>query len=132
MKCFMLKFNHGVEIGAKLAYLGHYHRTKDQNIKDIAYEELRHEIALEGMLKHYGQEPNPIIDAIFWTIGNTIYWLCKYCPIWSLNLIARCMEKFAIFNYKKMTKLYPAYANELEWMAITEMKHERYFKRGLR
>ena len=29
MKHFLLKFNHGVEIGAYLAYIGHFKRTNE-------------------------------------------------------------------------------------------------------
>lgn len=130
MKHFLLKFNHGVEIGARLAYLGHYERTKLEKIKSIAYDELIHKNQLVMVLKHYNEEPNPIIDAIFWSIGNIIGWLCKYCPKWSLNLVARSMELFAIFNYRKLADQYPVWQMTFLRMAISEKDHEEYFRLG--
>jgi rubrerythrin len=130
MKHFLLKFNHGVEIGARLAYLGHYDRVGHEKIKSIAYDELRHKLQLEDVLKHFGEEANPIIDAIFWTIGHTIKWLCRYCPRWSLDLVARSMEMFAIFNYTKLADLYPEWKVTFLHMANAEKDHEEYFRLG--
>lgn len=130
MKHFLLKFNHGVEIGARLAYIGHFKRTKDSKINFIAYDELRHRHHLEQILKYYDQEPNPIIDAIFWSIGGCIGWACQYSPLWSLNWVARIMELFAISNYVKLATVYPAWNLTLYSMAANEKDHEEYFRLG--
>lgn len=37
MNHFMLKFNHGVEIGARLAYIGHFKRTGEAETRHEEY-----------------------------------------------------------------------------------------------
>ena len=128
MKHFMLKFNHGVEIGAALAYNGHYARTNDMRVKLIEFDEIEHKVNLEVMLSHYNEVPNPFIDLSFTIIGNTIRYLCRFSPRFLLNFIASSMEAFAIFNYKYLIKTYPEFEFKLYVMAITEMEHEKYFK----
>lgn len=128
MKHFMLKFNHGVEIGAYLAYIGHASRTNCSWVRAIALDELNHRSELRRILQELGENPNPVIDKCFNMIGNSIMFMCKFCPLWSLNFIARTMEMFAIMNYKKLAISYPKYKSEFISMAKAEMNHELFFK----
>lgn len=128
MKHFYLKFTHGVEIGAKLAYFGHYERTKDRNVLDIAYKEEEHRNAVETMLRHYGEEPSRVIDQVFGAIGNTIGLLCLISPRFMLNFVASSMETFAVFSYGYLAVIYPDFRENLTQMALEEQKHEQYFK----
>lgn len=130
MKHFLLKFNHGVEIGARLAYLGHFERTRILKINQIAHEELMHMHTLETILRFENEVPSPTIDYLFYVIGHFIKWNCRWCPLWSLDLVARSMEIFAISNYTYLSKVYPAHGVALKWMAIAEMDHEEYFRLG--
>ena len=127
MKHFAIKFNHGVEIGARLAYLGHYRRTGDLKISQIAAEELAHQLVLEKILNSYGHEPSVVIDFIFTVIGHTVGFLCRFCPIWSLNLVARTMEVFAIMNYDDLSEIYEDWEEVFMDMAETEEQHYLYF-----
>ncbi len=127
MKHFLLKFNHGVEIGAYLAYEGHYNRTQDPNLLDILRDEDNHKLTLEVILLAHQQQPSWIIDSAFKTIGNTIKLLCKICPIWSLNFIAQLMERFAIFSYLGLARRYPKYDVVFTHMAVAEYRHRIYF-----
>ncbi len=129
MKHFLLKFNHGVEIGAMLAYIGHYFRTEDERVWEIAMEEVRHPKTLEHILKEYDQKPSKLIDKSFGLVGTVIKYLCKICPIWSLDLVARSMELFAVFNYRRLEKIYPKHANTFWAMALAEEQHGKYFAR---
>lgn len=72
MKHALLKFNHGVEIGAYLAYVGHFKRTNDPKAQEIANEELEHRSELRLTLKYYGEVPSPVIDVFFTVVGKTI------------------------------------------------------------
>lgn len=130
MKHFLLKFNHGVEIGARLAYLGHYERTKLNKVMSIATDELQHRITLLAILRNFGDDRSKTIDFVFTLIGNVIKFSCKFCPMWSLNLVARSMELFAVFNYKKLAVTYPQFKDKFTKMAHSEMDHERYFRLG--
>jgi rubrerythrin len=129
MKHFLLKFNHGVEIGARLAYLGHAKRTGDLEIQKIADEEEEHRITLFCILQDYNERPSYFIDSVFTIIGGTVGLFCKVCPLFTLNWVARTMETFAIFNYINLSKKYPEYTNVLGCMAFAEEKHKRYFSK---
>lgn len=129
VKHFLLKFNHGVEIGAALAYAGHYYRTKDDEVALIYLDELDHQYELERILNQFEQKPSPIIDGAFKLVGTMIKKLCKVCPIWSLNYVARSLEVFAVFNYSYLAAIYPGFQSKLLEMAKTEQKHSEYFTR---
>jgi rubrerythrin len=128
MKYFTLKFNYAVEIGARLAYLGHFKRTYDPAILKIADEEEDHRLVLESVLRFYGQKPSKILNKIFWAIGTTVGLACKIFPIWSLNLVARSMEVFAVFSYERLAKAHPKFDRLFSKMALAEKRHETYFK----
>jgi rubrerythrin len=128
MNHFLLKFNHGVEIGARLAYLGHYKRTKDQGILAIADEELEHREALVQILKYYGEDTCKPIDSAFTAIGNTIHALCQVSPIFMLNFVARSMELFAVVNYSYLSKTYSDFPYTFAHMARAEQRHKQYFR----
>lgn len=128
MKNFYIKFNHGVEIGARNAYIGHYKRTQDKKILSIATDELRHQMTLALILKRMDDEPSPVIDSIFYGIGRSIAFLCKIFPERSLNFVAACMEVFAIYSYGKLADDYPEYRKHFQKMAETELEHQKYFR----
>jgi rubrerythrin len=128
MKHFYLKFNHGVEIGARLAYLGHYKRTKDRNVLNIANEELVHQQTLKKILRFHGELPSKPIDVAFSLIGNTVSLLCRISPRFMLNFVASTLETFAIFSYGYLAVVYPIFRENFLLMAKAERQHERYFK----
>lgn len=127
MKHFLLKFNHGVEIGAELAYRGHYERTKDPEIKKIADEEVEHRENLETVLESLGHKPSKIIDSVFTGLGWFIRLSCRVFPIWSLDWVARAMETFAIDNYLKLASKYRQHSILFVRMANAETRHGYYF-----
>lgn len=129
MKHILLKFNHGVEIGAYKAYIGHWYRTRDLEIARIANDEIEHREDVRQMLDKLDELPSPAIDGFFNVVGDAIQFSCKFCPLWSLDLVARVMEAFAIFNYRRLAKLYPQFSDKLNYMAGTEDKHAVYFRR---
>ena len=130
MKHFLLKFNHGVEIGAYLAYVGHFKRTNDPKVQAIANEELEHREELCLTLKYYGELPNPTIDRCFTVIGKTIQLLCAVSPKFMLNFVATSMELFAVVNYSYLSVLYNDFHYSFKKMAETEMQHQKYFQRS--
>lgn len=126
----LLKFNHGVEIGAMLAYFGHYKRTKDPQVLKIALQEQEHKEQIESILKWYGMTPTRLFDVPFTLVGNLIFSLCQISPLWTLDFVAKTMEIFAIFNYRKLSTLYPMFWNHFYQMAKTEEEHKKYFSRS--
>lgn len=129
MRHFLLKFNHGVEIGARLAYIGHFERTGEAGIHTIIQEELEHRQFLKTLIQYQGEVTSPVIDGLFTLVGNWIRVACRYCPLWSLDLVARSMEAFAVFNYIKLARMYPSFAPTFAMMAASEARHGRYFSR---
>lgn len=129
MKHFLLKFNHGVEIGAKLAYSGHFRRTGDTKILKIIQDEMEHRNLVLKTIHQLKERPNKAIDLFFTIVGTIIKYSCKYAPLWSLDFIARSMEMFAVFNYTYLAKVYPQFEDRFLNMAKTEEEHARYFAR---
>lgn len=124
----MLKFTHGVEIGAHQAYIGHYVRTGDVNVFQIACDEVVHRWTVRFILARLGEEPSPIIDGSFRFISGIIRRLCAISPIFLLNIVARLLEVFAVISYDKLAQMYPEWRNELIEMAVKEDEHRLYFK----
>lgn len=127
MKHFSLKFNHGVEIGAELAYRGHYKRVGKARIAEIIEDEIHHRQNLANFLKELGEETSPFIDKAFTVIGTIILNLCAICPLWSLDLVASSLEIFAVFNYRRLSEVYPEKKEMFLSMAECEDSHQRYF-----
>jgi rubrerythrin len=130
MKLFMLKFTHGVEVGAEMAYLGHYERTKDLNVLNIAVDESKHQKEIKRILKSYNTKPNYLIDFMFCTIGIIVGVLCLISPVFLLNKVATILEKFAVFSYTELAKKFPEYKDLLNEMEDTEQAHIDYFTLG--
>jgi len=130
MKHFLLKFNHGVEIGAKLAYLGHFKRTGEAGIYKIIEDETEHRESIRLMLLELGELPSKPIDRLFTVVGSVIQFFCLFCPLWTLDLVARSMEAFAVVNYTKLAKIYPSKALQFTKMAQAEENHKLYFTLG--
>jgi hypothetical protein len=129
MSYLRIQFNHGVEIGARLAYEGHFLRTGDERIKLIACEERGHQAELAAVLRGFGSKPTPFFDVPFTLIGNSVKFMCKWCPLWSLNLVARLLERFAVFSYNGLAVAYPEHCELFMHMSFTEAEHERYFSK---
>lgn len=130
MKHLLLKFNHGVEIGARLAYLGHYKATGDQKVLAIANEELHHMNTLAEILEYYNEKPIPAIDNTFKVVGTIINLACQISPKFMMNFIAKSMELFAVVNYSYLSTVYPEFEYTLKGMAKAELEHETYFTKG--
>lgn len=128
MKHALIKFNYGVEIGAHKAYLGHYDRTKDANVFDIAQDEVEHRAILGDILEELGEKPSKFFNVPFGIIGEVIKRLCAYSPRFMLNFVARSMEFFAVVNYIELAKRYPKYRIQFVKMATREHEHGEYFK----
>jgi hypothetical protein len=127
MKHVLLQFNYGVEIGARLAYLGHFRATGDINVLDIAEDEFHHRCQLRAILAGYGKKPSRLINSCFYLIGKIVQVLCPFTPEFLLNYVATCLEIFAIFSYTRLAKVFPEHAVTLNEMAATEERHRQYF-----
>jgi len=124
----MLQFTHGVEMGANNAYLGHFARTNDPKVKEIADDELLHQEQIRDILAKCGSTTNPIFDIPFLMVGKIVGLLCLIAPLFTLNIIANLLEKFAVFSYNQLAERFPEYKEQLLEMAATELEHEAYFQ----
>ena len=128
MRLWMLKFTYGVEIGAHLAYLGHYGRTKDLNISNIAKEEKQHQEIIKIILREHGTTTNFFINSVFWIVGTIIRYLCYVSPVFLLNRVATALEIFAVYSYKDLSVKFPKNKALLLEMGKTEEEHIKYFR----
>jgi len=128
MKIYMLKIFYAIEIGAYLAYMGHYKVSGDKEVRRIAREELRHMIVLKRLLKHYKQKPDSRFNGVFFVIGTTIRHLCRIFPGKALNIVAAFLERINVVNYRYAAKKFPHFAFVFDAMQENEEEHERYFK----
>lgn len=125
----MLKFNHGVEIGAYLAYKGHYMAVIDPEVLTIMFDEMEHRKALKEYLEELGEKPSPVIDFIFKAIGTTVQLMCRFFPEWLLDKVACLLEIFAVFSYKHLATVYKDREAMFLEMAKTEQEHKEYFEK---
>lgn len=125
----LLRFNYAVEIGAYLAYKGHYKRTNDLSIRYIAREELKHRCLLRRILKDHKKQPFFLFNWIFKVIGSTIGMLCQISPVFLLDYVAEIMEMFAIVNYEKLIEIYPEYTLTFREIIRSEENHRKFFSR---
>lgn len=116
-----------MEIGAQLAYEGHYKVTKDKHVKKISEDEIRHQMILLDMLRERKSSPNHLLNLLFIIIGNIIKELCSYFPKFMLNKVANIMELFNIFSYSQMAKIFPEYRETFLEMQKNEEEHSKYF-----
>ena len=126
----LLRFTHAVEIGAYLAYTGHFKRTGEAGIYKIMTEEKEHREMIVTILTHHNREPFILFDLFFFIVGTTIQQLCRIAPVRCLDFVARIMEMFAVVSYNALAQLYPNYSNTFHQMADTEGRHESYFAKG--
>ena len=126
----MLQFTHGVEIGAHLAYVGHYKRTNDSRVGSILEDELEHQLIIKSILKHHGRKTIFMIDLLFYMVGKMVGYMCRFSPIFMLNKIAMLLELFAVVSYKQLAKEFPLYVNTFLEMEETEQEHADYFSRN--
>jgi hypothetical protein len=129
MKWWKLKFTYSVELGASLAYKGHFKRTGDLNIHNIYLDEIDHRDTLIMYIVANHHDPSEFLEAIFLTIGTTVGFLCKIMPTFLLDKVASLLEIFAIYSYYDLAKEFPEYSNTFIEMAETEERHREYFSR---
>ena len=127
VNCLLLQLSYAIEIGAELAYLGHYIRTRDSNIYKISNDEFKHQKELKRMLKLVNCSPNTLFNFIFSVIGIFIFILCQISPKFLLNKVALFLEIFAINNYNYIGNRMPFFKKELVKMAKVENEHKEYF-----
>ena len=128
MKLLLLKLSYAIEIGAYLAYTGHYKVTNDKEIRRIAREELRHMVMIKRILASYNTTPNKLFNLKFLAVGNTIKYSCYILPKWFLNWGAGLLEILNVVNYNHMAKMFPEFEKEFKEMQRNEEEHEQYFK----
>jgi demethoxyubiquinone hydroxylase (CLK1/Coq7/Cat5 family) len=123
----LLKFCYAVEIGAYLAYVGHYKVTSDKQVKLISKDELGHMVQLQRIMTQRNTNPSFLFNVIFYVLGKCIQKTCLITPRFLLNKVAKVMELFNIFSYSRMAKLLPEYSSVFQEMELNETQHSNYF-----
>jgi demethoxyubiquinone hydroxylase (CLK1/Coq7/Cat5 family) len=125
------------ELAAGFAYRGHWKSVRDaaerERIRTIESEEWHHRELVVGLLRELGGKPNPIREAIFWTIGRTLGALCHVSG-WFIPMYgAGKLERHNIVEYEEAAVYaaqcgHPEMIDSLLTMAEVEWEHERYFR----
>lgn len=123
----LLKFCYSIEIGAYLAYRGHFLVTKDSEVKRIAREELTHMVLISRVLHSYQTTPNAFFNFLFYVLGHSILALCYLTPHSALDFVASILEKMNVVSYNYMAKAFPEFREVFEEMQKNELEHEEYF-----
>ena len=133
----MLQKARAAELGAFLAYEGHWKSLSDQEereaIRTIQRDELEHFTVVSKMLTHLGGKPSWALDAVFTVIGNTLSFLCKYTG-WLLPMKgALIFEKIGVNNYYEMIEValregHPELCITFTQLLAREEEHQLYFK----
>jgi hypothetical protein len=127
IKLLFLKFCYAVEIGAYLAYVGHYKRSSDKVVKTIMREELIHMVHIKRILAFYNNKPNILFNLVFLLIGHCVRLTCQVTPLVILDGVAQIMEVFNIISYDILSKSFTQFSGVLSKMSDQELQHERYF-----
>lgn len=125
------------ELAAGYAYRGHWKSARDaserERIRIIESEEWHHRELVLGLLQQLDAKPNPLREAIFWTIGRTLGALCHVSG-WFLPMYgAGKLERHNIVEYEEAAVYaaecgHPEMIEPLLEMAEVEWEHERYFR----
>lgn len=127
MRLTLLKCCYAIEIGAHLAYVGHYKVTDDKEIRRISNEELRHMVMISAVLSAYGTVPNRLMNTVMYCVGKSVQLACRVTPKAGLALVAGMLEKMNIVSYRYMAEKFPRFEHEFIEMQRNEAEHEQYF-----
>lgn len=133
-----MKAAHAIEVGASLAYYGHYRSLPQDsserlNVFLIMKDEIKHRKTLYCQLAEMGECTNPVLDGAFWLIGSSISLAChlmgRDLAMWG----ARIMEKLGTVCYLELSRTArdlgeTALEGMLVDMFAAEKRHEEYFK----
>ena len=133
----ILRGAHAGELGAALAYDGHWRSLRNHDeiaeVHQIALDELAHRVCVGEMLAELGVEPDPWRERCMFAIGTAISWLCRvggwFVPMYG----AGRLESGNVREYEDAARFavlagYGCFASELLHLAEVEWDHERYFR----
>jgi len=133
----LLRKAYSGELGAALAYNGHWRSLKDPvevlEIQKIEQDEWAHRKRIGEMLSEMGSGPKRFKDSCILILGNGLKYLC-FVSGWYLPMyVAGWLEARNVVEYEVAANLakeagYPQYTGDLKEMAEAEREHELYFR----
>ena len=133
----ILRGAHGGELGAALAYDGHWRSLRNPDeiaeVHQIALDELEHRARVREMLAELGVEPDPWRERLMFAIGTMIGWLCRvggwFIPMYG----AGRLESGNVREYEDAARFAAVsgcghFVPDLLHMAEVEWDHEHYFR----
>ncbi|HET8799167.1 MAG TPA: demethoxyubiquinone hydroxylase family protein [Thermoanaerobaculia bacterium] len=125
------------ELAAGFAYRGHWKSVRDASERDrirrIEEEEWHHRALVRELLHTLDAKPNPLREAIFWTIGRVLGLACHVTG-WFLPMYgAGKLERGNIVEYEEAALFAAACGQQamiecILDMAEVEWEHELYFR----
>jgi rubrerythrin len=133
----VLRSAYSGELAAAYAYRGHARSVRTPAVRariaEIEHDEWHHRTLVGGLLAQLGSGPSAVREAVFWTIGKTIGFLCLiggwFIPMYG----AGRLEKFNVAEYEDAAALaleagHAGMLDCLLTMAEVEWEHERFFR----
>ncbi|MBN9387287.1 MAG: hypothetical protein J0I20_04480 [Chloroflexi bacterium] len=133
----LLQLAYSAEMGAALAYRGHWHSLADPveraEVRHIEAEEWLHRREVATLLRDLAAHPRLWYEIKFFIIGTVLSWLCHlagwFIPMYGAGRLERR-------NYREYVQAaafacecgHLDYTNCLLGMAETEWDHENYFR----
>ncbi len=138
---FMLRLTYSSELGAATAYRGHAKHLKRASdrpiVAQVEQDELHHRAALKRMLDERQLRVWPPLEWIFWMIGSSVAFGCRFWGDWASAAGAAAIEVNGVAEYDRLAalarrlgeaELVPAF----EAMSAQEAEHRAIFKRMAR
>jgi hypothetical protein len=133
----LLQMAYSAEMGAALAYRGHWHSlaktTERAEVRHIEAEEWLHRREIGTLLRDLAVHPRLAYEVKFFLIGTVLRWLCRLAGwFWPMYGAGRLERR----NYREYAQAADFafdcgqidYVNCLLSMAETEWDHECYFR----
>jgi rubrerythrin len=105
----LLRVSYSSELGAATAYGGHAahvvaagHR---ESIEQVRLDELRHRDELGQMLAERGLRPWKALELLFWVIGSSVAFGCRFWGDWASATGAGMFEVNGVAEYRRLAAL---------------------------
>jgi demethoxyubiquinone hydroxylase (CLK1/Coq7/Cat5 family) len=132
----ILRAAHSGELGAALAYRGHWKSLSDiterDSVRKIEADEWAHREQVRELLVTLGERPSYPRDGLFWCVGRLFGFLCgmggRYLPMYFAGLI----EYMNVDQYSRASRLalglgMDSIARTLAAISAAEKAHADYF-----
>ncbi len=104
-----LRLSHSSELGAATAYRGHAAHIRIEahraHVEQVRRDELHHRDELLEIIVARGLRPWRALDAVFWMVGSTVAFGCRFWGDWASAYGASSFEVNGVAEYRRLSAL---------------------------